>query len=98
MYAYSDSQKIYLTHADKMYDRVMKFNKSKNNIRKLFSIIHKNPYSKIKTTYIIAYSTSFALVPIMQSIIVVSTCMETSECEHCSVENSDSDLTAGCKQ
>ena len=22
MYAYSDSQKIYLTHADKMYDRV----------------------------------------------------------------------------
>ena len=63
-----------------------------------FSIIHKNPHSKIKTTYIIAYSTSFALEPIMQSIIVVSTCMETSECEHCSVENSDSDLTAGCKQ
>ena len=26
MYAYSDSQKIYLTHVDKIYDIVMKFN------------------------------------------------------------------------
>ena len=63
-----------------------------------FSIIHKNPQSKIKTTYIIVYSTSFALDPVMQSIIIVFTCMETSQCQHCSVENSDRNLTAALKQ
>ena len=63
-----------------------------------FSIIHKNPQSKIKTTYIIVYSTSFALDPVMQSIIIVFTCMETSQCQHSSVENSDRNLTAARKQ